>query len=205
MEPTAAQPQHAHPPQPPGPKFSQVFSVTLKVILALFVISIIIGVGYGILVSIGKSSSPSSINHDFSDTYLNSRSSYNSGADDAHTKMPLSQWKRVIAEDIRGHCVRQGMTTHEVEKAVGKPTTAKVVNYGTSPDSTDKGEVWEYIVRNPISKPCSRYEGEKCADPVEYETKKATLYFSPQGNLTYPFLSGLLKPDLSETEFSNCY
>ena len=191
MEPTAKQPQTTNAPAPSGPKFSQVFSITVKVLLALLLVSAIIGAVYGMLSSIGNSSSHA--RSDYSNEYLNGRSYYNQQAEDAPTKVPLSQWKRMIAQDIKGHCIREGMTTAEVEQSVGKPTNAKTVTYNAAGQATDKGDVWEYSIKKAINKPCSQYEGEKCADPVEYETKTSTLYFSPKGNLTYPYLSGNLK------------
>jgi hypothetical protein len=193
MEPTEQQPQTPAPPQSSAPKFGQVFSTTGKVLLALFLIFIGIGIVYAIINAIGNSSSSSST-ADYTNTYINRRTYYNDDADNASTKMPLSEWRRLVARDIKGHCIREGMTAAEVEKAVGKPTAAKTVTYGEgSAQSADKGDVWEYVTKEEVKKPCSRYEGEKCADPVEYETKKATLYFSPKGNLTYPYLNGPLK------------
>jgi hypothetical protein len=182
-----------------------VFSTTLKVLLALFIISALLGVGYNILSTIGHSAGRNNSSSDFTHAYLNSRSYYNDKADDAHTKVPLSQWKRAIAQDIRHHCIHEGMTSDEVEQAVGKPTEAKTVTYGTGPGGeADKGDVWTYTVRKPIQRPCSRYEGEKCADPVEYETTTGTLYFSPKGNLTYPYLNGPLKEDVADAGSSYC-
>ena len=191
MEPQANRHQTTNATTPSGPKFSQVFSITVKVLLALLLISAIIGAVYGMLNSIGNSSSHKPL--DYSNEYLNGRSYYNQQADEASTKVPLSQWKLMIALDIKGHCIREGMTTAEVEKSVGKPTNAKTVTYNATGQATDKGDVWEYSIKKAIDKPCSHYEGEKCADPVEYENKTATLYFSPKGNLTYPYLSGHLK------------
>jgi hypothetical protein len=113
----------------------------------------------------------------------------------------LSKWKNVVADEIRGHCVREGMTSGEVEKAVGKPTSARTVTY----EQGSRGDVWEYATREVVNKPCTKYEGEKCADPIEYETKTATLYFSPNGHLTYPYLSGVLKIDVMDYSFADCH
>jgi hypothetical protein len=208
MEPGEEQSQTAPPPAPPAPKFKTVFSTTGKVLLALFVIFLGLGILYGIVKAIGNAGSDSSsrLDADYTNTYLNSRTYYNQDADEAFTKMPLSQWKSLIASDIRGHCVRAGMTPDEVVKAVGKPTNAKTVKYGSAEGRTeDKGDVWEYTSRKVVEKPCSRYEGEKCADPVEYKTETATLYFSPNGHLTFPYLGKPLKTDTSDSASSTCY
>jgi hypothetical protein len=162
------------------------------VILALFLISAGIAVVYGILTSIGSSGSNRDEATNYKDTYINSRTFYNKDADEAPTKMPLSQWKKAVATDIKGHCIQAGMTAAEVEKAVGKPTNAKTVTYGSG-STADKGNIWEYVAQEIVKEPCSRYEGEKCADPVKYKTTTATLYFSPNGHLTYPYLNGKLK------------
>jgi hypothetical protein len=204
MEPTEGQPNAPIPPKASGPQFGQVFSTTGKVLLALFLISLGISIVYGIVVSIGNSGS-SSLTSDYKNTYINGRSYYNDKADNASTKMPLSQWKKLIAHDIKGHCVREGMTPAEVEKAVGKPTTAKTVSYGDgAAQSADKGDVWEYTTQEVVKNPCSRYEGEKCIDPVEYKIKTGTLYFSPKGNLTYPYLNGPLREDIADGDRSYC-
>jgi hypothetical protein len=205
MEPRETQPATQGTPQPSGPKFGTVFSTTLKVLLALVLISIGLAVIYGMFNSIDSSGSSSS-KSDYTNNYANGRTYYNDKADNVSTKMPLSQWKQVIHDDIKGHCIREGMTAAEVERAVGKPTTAKVVSYDNGPSqAADKSDVWLYETRQELKKPCSKYDGEKCVDPVEYETKTATLYFSPKGNLTYPYLSGSLKLDLSDSGYSSCY
>jgi hypothetical protein len=181
--------------------FSQVFSVTGKVILALFVIGLGIGLLYliiGALGNTGYSGSSSGSATDYSRTYLESRAYYDKDADEAPTKVPLSQWKTMIAADIAGHCVRPGMTSDEVRRAVGEPTSKEVVPPPNGDASSNGGEAWQYVKREQVSKPCSKYEGDKCADPVEYKTEKATLYFSPNGHLTYPYLSEGLKTDSGE-------
>lgn len=184
-------------------EFKRVFSTTAKVMLSVFLILLGIGLVWAILESIPSRRSGSSEPEEvrYAHTYLDNKESYNKTADDAFTKMPLSQWKSVISTDIFGHCIREGMTTREVEKAVGKPTAIKSV---PPPDAADTGAVWEYTTKQVVNKPCSRYEGEKCADPVEYETKTATLYFSPNGHLTFPYLNGALHIDAGEG-YSTCY
>jgi hypothetical protein len=183
-------------------KFGDVFSTTLKVIGSLFLVSIVIGVIYAIVAGIGSiGGSSTSSSPDYKDTYLNSRTYYDEKADTAPTKMPLSKWKNVVADEVRGHCIREGMTSAEVEKAVGKPMTAKTVAY----EQGSKADVWEYTTREAVNKPCTKYDGEKCVDPTEYETKTATLYFSPNGHLTYPYLSGTLKIDVMDYDFGDCH
>ena len=181
--------------------FSQVFSVTGKVVLALFLIGLGIGLIYLTINGIGSASYSGTGTSDYTNTYMNSREYYDNKADEALTKMPLSAWKTRMAADISGHCVKEGMTSAEVEKAVGSPTSKKALP-PTNGATSDKAEAWEYVKQEKVDKPCGKYDGEKCADPVEYETKKATLYFSPNGHLTYPYLSGQLKVDLSEL---GCY
>ena len=185
--------------------FSQVFSVTGKVILALFVIGLGIGLLYliiGVLGSAGYSGSSTS-STDYSSTYLNSRAYYDKDADEASAKVPLSQWKTMIAADIAGRCVRPEMTNDEVKRAVGEPTSKEVVPPPAGDASLNNGKAWQYVKQEQVSKPCSKYEGDKCAEPVEYKTEKATLYFSPNGHLTYPYLSEGLKTDSGG--YASCY
>lgn len=212
----ASQVQHTGPQPTPvavslETPFGQVFSVTSKVILALFVISLGIGFVYLIINALGKASdSARSGDSDrsggtdgaYSRTYLNSRAYYDKEADAAPTAMPLSKWKTSIAADIAGHCIREGMTFDEVKRAIGEPTSKEAVPPEEA--NSNKGEAWQYVKQVQLSKPCSKYEGDKCADPVEYETEKATLYFSPTGHLTYPFQSEGLKPDLGD-KYSYCH
>jgi hypothetical protein len=200
----ASQVQHAVPQPTPvsvslETPFGQVFSVTGKVILALFVIGLGIGLLYLIIGALGNASYSGSSGgsaSDYSRTYLNSRTYYDKDADEASTKMPLSQWKTWIAGDIAGHCIRAGMTFDEVKRAIGEPTSKEAVPPEDA--NSNKGEAWQYVKQVQLSKPCSKYEGDKCADPVEYKTEKATLYFSPTGHLTYPYLSDGLKTDSGE-------
>jgi hypothetical protein len=176
-------------------KASDAFS-TLKVLAPIFLISLVL-FGYAIFNGTGGGRSRSL---DYKNAYTNNRVVYDNNADEAPTKMPLSQWKMLIADNIKGHCLREGMTPAEVEQAVGEPTNARTVTYKGGVN----GDIWEYTKREVVVKPCSKYEGDKCVDPIEYETKTATLYFSPKGHLTYPYLSGPLKRDFGERG-SYCY
>jgi len=183
-------------------KFGDVFTTTLKVLASLFIISLVLSIVYALIYGIGSSvgSGGSRKPADYKDQYINSRTYYDSKADDAPSKMPLSQWRRIIAEDVKGHCIKEGMSTAEVELAVGKPTKAHTVTYAGG----GSGDVWEYAAQEVAKKPCSKYEGDKCTDPIEYKDNTATLYFSPKGHLTYPYISGPLSPDLGD-DISFCY
>jgi hypothetical protein len=183
-------------------KFGDVFTTTLKVLASLFIISLVLSIVYALIYGIGSSvgTGGSRKPPDYKDQYVNSRTYYDSKADDAPSKMPLSQWRRVIAEDVKGHCIREGMSTAEVELAVGKPTKARTVTYAGG----GSGDVWEYAAQEVVTKRCSKYEGDKCIDPIQYKDNTATLYFSPKGHLTYPYIFGPLSPDLGDNN-SLCY
>lgn len=157
--------------------FGEVFSTTWKVLLTLFLISVGLGLIYLVIVVIGRSVSNKSSGH--VNTYLNDTQRYDDRADQKHTRMPQSVWSKKIAAAIKSHCVDEGMTREEVEKAIGKP------NRTTSESSHGTGsrEAWQY--ERTTQGKCLKYDGDECA---EYVTKheSATLYFSPNGHLTIP-------------------
>ena len=94
-------------------KFGDVFTTTLKVLASLFIISLVLSIVYALIYGIGSSvgTGDSRKPTDYKDQYINSRTYYDSKADDAASKMPLSQWKRVIAEDVKG-TLHQGGDEH---------------------------------------------------------------------------------------------
>jgi hypothetical protein len=141
-------------------QFKEVFSTTAKVILALFLISLGIGIVLG-LVNLAGSSPASSSKSDWEAEYMTKQ------ADGKKSSMPLSKWNRTIEAAIKYHCPAEGMTKEEVEKTIGKPA-----------ETTDS--TWTY--RRSVQKECLRYDGDNCA---EYAHKDETEYFdfTPAGHL----------------------
>lgn len=151
-------------------KFSEVFSTTLKVILALILIGACGSVVYWIIgaASSGHGSGSIAGSHD-SSTGTDAMNEYDRRADDRHTKMPKSQWDKIVAQAIKQHCPFEGMTKDEVEKALGKPENTDVFS---------TGDFWKYELAD--EKKCSRYDGDKC---VEHPVETKTLMFTPNGHL----------------------
>jgi hypothetical protein len=157
------QPQESSPNA--APAFSSVFSTTGKVVLALFLIALGVGVIVGLVKLVGSSgSSSSSFNSDLDNFH-------NEQADKKRTSMPLSKWNQGVAAAIRQHCPAVGMSKEEAEKALGKPTN------GTADLS------WAY--ERSVQKECIKYDGDKCA---EYKTARETAFvqFSPNGHVRFP-------------------
>ena len=163
--------------------FGEVFSTTWKVLLTLFLIYVGLGLIYLVIVGIARSASNSSSAH--VNTYLNDTQRYDDRADQRHTRMPQSMWSKKIAAAIESHCIDEGMTREEAEKAIGKPNTATFV----SSHGAGNRETWQY--QRTTQGKCLKYNGDECA---EYETKheSATLYFSPNGHMTIPLEGGYL-------------
>jgi hypothetical protein len=146
------------------PKFGDVFSTTWKVLLALFLISLGVGVIYLVLGAIGNSSSRSGIGGDDW-----TRQYHQKNADDASSKMPKSQWDRQIKQCIKERTVIEGMSKEEVKQTVGgdEPWTYSIITL----KSTDQK--------------CIRYSGEQCAEYPPDEVKTFNLHFSPNGHLIW--------------------
>jgi hypothetical protein len=86
------------------PKFNEVFSTTWKVLLALFLISLGLGLAYLIMGGIGAASRRGGGSYDAELTPI-----YIKSADAKHTKMPQTRWNFVINAAIKQHCPVEGM------------------------------------------------------------------------------------------------
>jgi hypothetical protein len=174
-------------------KFSEVFSITLKVLGALLLISVAASVIYAIFVGIGKignSAGGSSASPDS----LGANSTLFEMADQKHTRVPLSQWNKIIEAAIKVHCPLEGMTREQVSKSVGEPKTKT---------TGSQGEVWNYE-RDVELAECVRYNGDSCAEhKTDHQT--ATYYFSPSGNLAYPFEDHLFRSTCFDEPFYSKY
>jgi hypothetical protein len=145
--------------------FNEVFLITWKVLLALFLISLGLSVGYFVLYRMGNASIGStSESHQNNEWYIKT-------ADEKHTRVPLSVWNSVVNAAIKQHCALVGMSKEDAEKSLGKP------------QSTARDSSWEY--ERTVQKECKRYEGETCAE-YEMEHEYAEFHFTPSGHLIYP-------------------
>lgn len=144
--------------------FSEIFSTTWKVLLALFLISLGMGVFYLILGAVGNSNSRSGIGGDDW-----TRQYHEKNADDASSKMPKSQWDRQIKQCVKERTVIEGMSKEEVKQAVGgdEPWTYSIITL----KSTDQK--------------CIRYSGEQCVEYPPNQVETFNLHFTPKGNLIW--------------------
>jgi SmpA / OmlA family len=152
-------------------KFSEVFSTTWKVLLALFLISLAIGLVtlvIGVMGGTGGGSSSAGLDHPEID-YDN--------ADNASTKVPKSLWDRMIKGNMDAHVPMEGMSKSQIEQILGKPSTSARTSDGMG------GETWTYT-KVEKSGECQKYQGDTCVEYGPDETKTETLYFSPRGHLT---------------------
>jgi hypothetical protein len=182
-------------------KFGDVFAITAKVLGALFLISIGIGVVYTVIEAAGDvGRGPTSGNNVLGSIYIESKDHYDKQADEKHSLLPESKWHKLVSAAIGQHCPVEGMTKEETEKAVGKPQSS-----APFPGPRGKGEVWIYEISTDGG--CLKYDGERCSEH-KIERKATKFYFSPNGNLTFsyeddlfgkncysePFYSDYLKP-----------
>ncbi len=147
-------------------KFSEIFSTTWKVVLSVFLISLLISLGIGfIYVVIGgfRRASGGFSSDEWTRTY------HVKNADEAYTKMPKSEWDGEIKRCIKEHTVIEGMTKDQVKQAVGG------------------GKPWSYsiITLKGSDKKCIKYEGEQCVEYPPDEVKSFALHFTPKGNLIW--------------------
>lgn len=150
------------------PKFGEVFSTTLKVLGALFLISLGVGLIYFIVGGIGASISNKPVT---AHAVKQQPDRYDDEADNMRTSMPMSQWNKLVAAGIKQHCAFKGMTREDAEQALGKPTALSRYHDGS--------ETWTYVMVD--QKKCERYEGDKCA---EYAKDQHIVFFSPGGHIT---------------------
>jgi hypothetical protein len=161
-----------------------------------------LGLAYLIIGAIGNSTSRVSIPSN-AEAYTQSKEYYDKKAEEKHTRLPQSQWNKIVVAAIRQHCPIEGMTKDEAQKALGNPisTSATTSYVGEEKASVlGRGETW-HDERTTQGK-CLRYEGDNCA---EYETEKetATFYLSPNGYLIYPFIGGWLSLNCYDNSFSS--
>ena len=179
--------------------FSEIFSITWKVLLALFLISIGVGFVYLIIIHGGVSSirSGSKSDEGFKHEYINAKEYYDKKADEKHTTLPQSKWNQLIASAIKQHCPVEGMTQADAESALGKPSA-----FAPTKGISGNGETWQY--EQTTQEKCLKYNGEDCAEyQLKHET--VTLYFSPSGHLTYPLEGGWLRTNCYDEPFYSTY
>jgi len=140
------------------------FRQPLKVLLALLIISVVIGLGAAILSGLGSvvGSPPASTDKE--------TDIYETEADTLRTMMPKSAWDEGIARAVKKHCFTHGMNKEEVVRALGEPT--KKEDHSYNGEST-----WTWKL--PPGK-CLKYDGDKC---VEQEERDQTIYFTANGNV----------------------
>jgi hypothetical protein len=149
-------------------KFSEVFSTTFKVIVALVLISLGAGLVYLIVTHVNNSAKESAQTRELYKDESKREDERITNADAKHTSMPLSKWHELVAAGIKQHCAFEGMHKNDVEKALGKPVEAS-----HNPDNTDS---WKYTFED--QKKCLKYDGERCA---EHPKSEATVYLTPAG------------------------
>jgi zinc-ribbon domain len=161
----APAPEPQHQTATSGPKFGQVFSTTGKVLLALLLISVGIGIVYAIISGVADSSGGSGGSH-----YDEWKKQYEEkNANEASTKVPKSQWDKEMKRCIRQHTVVEGMTKDEVRKAVGG----------------DEPWTFTIVTRKGTDEKCVKFSGEKCVEYPPDEVKTFTLHFTPVGHLIW--------------------
>ncbi len=152
------------------PKFSDVFSITWKVLLALVLISVLCVVGslifFGTIGGIGRAilgtkevhpvGTPSALQPKFDE------------ADAFRTTMPKSVWDKGMDRAVKKRCFIQGMNKEEVARALGEPTTKTSGALSSS---------WTYQL--PPGK-CLKYDGDTC---IEREKHEQVVFFTPKGNV----------------------
>jgi hypothetical protein len=148
-------------------QFKDVFSTTWKVLLALVLISAIIGACTIALGGLGwmmgrSSSTPSAASI--------AVSADDQAADALRTTMPKSIWDRGMARAVRNHCFTEGMSKEEVIRAVGEPTERNDYN-------SEIGSIWVWQL--PPGK-CLKYDGDKCIEQVK---NSQTIIFTAKGSV----------------------
>jgi TonB family protein len=143
-------------------KFGEVFSTTWKVLLALFVISVGIGLISLVIGVMGRAGGGSSSSDEWTRTYEVKN------ADEAYAKMPKSQWDGEIKRCIEEHTVIEGMTKDQVKQAVGGSLRS-----------------YSMVTLKGSDQKCIKYEGEQCVEYPPDEVKSFTLHFTPKGNLIW--------------------
>jgi hypothetical protein len=145
------------------PKFTEVFSTTAKVVLALVIISVVVGLTLSGFGGLGAAfhSPPAD--------------SEQTEADSISSRIPKTTWDRGIAKAIREHCIIDGMDEKEVIQSFGEPTEKRVVRRYGSNGNTETWWTWKLPSGN-----CLKYDGDKCA---EQEDRDRIVRFTLNGHV----------------------
>jgi len=147
--------------------FSEVFSITVKVLLALILLSLLLGATLGVIGLLGWIASPhhesASAATDWDQVIDRDK------ADNFRSSVPSSKWNRAITRAKNHHCFFRGMTKDEVLSALGAPSEKQ--------DFADNGSAWTWTWQ---TKKCLRYDGEHCA---EYDRDHQIVFFTPKGHV----------------------
>jgi len=147
-------------------KFGEVLSTTAKVILALALISLVVGIGIGFLGMLASSvptNPPGGAAPSEGDKY-------DEVADAVRTSMPQSQWDRGMRRTVKRRCFITGMNKDEVVRALGEPSERKEYSAGN-------GSTWTWEL---APGKCLRYDGDAC---VERKPNNRIIFFSPKGSV----------------------
>lgn len=145
-------------------KFTDVFWTTVKVLLALLIISIVVAAAVSVFGGLGSTIMPSA-----KPTSISLRNSEDDATDAVRTSMPKSVWDRGIARAVSHHCYTNGMSKDEVFHALGEPLERK--DYGG-----EIGSAWTWQL--PAGK-CLKYDGDSC---IEHKENHQIIFFTPAGN-----------------------
>jgi hypothetical protein len=159
--------------------FRDVFSTTAKVVLALFIISALIGVGSLVLGGLGSVVIPTSSTSEPGSGVISAGSTSSietathpedDAADALRTTMPKSVWERGMARTVKHRCFTGGMSKEEVVRALGEPIEK-------SDFSDDIGSTWTWQL--PPGE-CLKYDGDKC---IERKKNSQRVFFTAKGNV----------------------
>jgi len=141
-------------------EFGEVFSTTAKVVLALIIISGVIGLVWWGLGGLGAAMHTPPVDQ------------AQVSADEIITRMPKTTWDRGVAIAIGAHCIVDGMSEKEVLQSFGEPTEKQ--DFGTERD-------W---IGNLPPGDCLKYDGDKCAEQVK---RQRTVRFTVNGHVFREF------------------
>ena len=148
-------------------EFREVFSTTAKVVLALIIISAVIGSVWWGLGGLGAAVHSPPID------------STQRLADEISTGMPKTSWDRGVAKAIREHCIVDGMSEAEVIQSFGEPTEKQAIGHAGIVGTTETWWTWKLPPGD-----CLKYDGDKCAERVE---RNRTVRFTLNGHVFREF------------------
>jgi hypothetical protein len=132
------------------PAFKEVFSTTWKVLLALFLISL----GLGLAFFIVQGARDSTENQRTTDEKKAEYSSHDTS--NYRTKVPKFIWDKRLEWAIAHHCYFAGMSKAEIIQALGQPTG--------DGDYDDNGYGAGVISWSWKTDKCARFNGDQCAE-----------------------------------------